>query len=356
MILSVLKIFVPTVVAFFIGMIIVSPLSHYFYKYKMWKKYSRSSENNEGISTDFKKIHNEKGELNTPRIGGVIIWLSASITILIFFVISKLFSTDLTEKMNFLSRNQTLLPFFSLIAAALIGISDDLLQIFGKGSYAKDSRVYRKIKVATIISIGLIIGWWFFYKLGVSYITVPFYGYLDLGYFFIPFFIIVMLAVFSSSVIDGIDGLSGGILASIFGAYSGIAFFNNQIDLAAFCAVITGSILVFLWFNIPPARFYMGETGMLGLTVTLSVIAFLTDTVLILPIIAFPLVITSLSVIIQILSKKWRGGKKVFLVAPIHHHLEARGWPSYKVTMRFWVIGIVFAILGLILVLVSNQF
>lgn len=355
MILNTLKIFVPAAFAFFVGLFITPIVAHFFYKHKMWKKSSRSgSENIDGTSSAFQKIHNEKGELSTPRAGGVIIWLSVSLTVFIFFLIFKFFPSAATEKMNLLSRNQTVLPLFALLAASLVGLIDDFLQIFGKGTYAKDSKVYRKIKVAAIISIGLVAGWWFFYKLGVSSVAVPFYGQFELGYFFIPFFVVVMLAIFSGSVIDGIDGLSAGVLAPIFAAYSGIAFFNNQIDLAAFCAVVAGGILVFLWFNIPPARFYMGETGMIGLTVTLAVVAFLTDSALLLPIIALPLVATSLSVIIQSFSRKLRNGKRVFLVAPIHHHFEARGWPSYKVTMRFWIVGVVSAILGMILTLVSR--
>jgi phospho-N-acetylmuramoyl-pentapeptide-transferase len=164
---------------------------------------------------------------------------------------------------------------------------------------------------------------------------------------------LVMISLWSTSVIDGVDGLSGGVLSSIFAAYTLIAFFNNQFDIATFCAVITGAILAFLWFNIPPARFYMGETGMIGLTVTLSVIAFMTNTVLLLPIIAFPLFITSLSNIIQIASRKLRNGKKVFLFAPLHHHFEALGWPKYKVTMRYWIVGIMTAIMGVVLALIS---
>ena len=144
----------------------------------------------------------------------------------------------------------------------------------------------------------------------------------------------------------------------MFAAYGGIAFYQQQIDLAAFCATIAGGILAFLWFNIPPARFYMTETGTMGLTITLTVVAFMTDTLgggyglLVLPIIALPLVITVLSNIIQIASKKFRG-KKVFLVAPLHHHFEAIGWPSYKVTMRYWVFSLVCAILGISLALIG---
>ncbi len=170
---------------------------------------------------------------------------------------------------------------------------------------------------------------------------------------FIPFFALVMLFMYSGGVIDGIDGLAGGVFSVFFSSYAGIAFAQSQIDLAAFCAVVVGGILAFLWFNIPPARFYMSETGTMALTMTLTVVAFMTDTLggghglLVLPIVAIPLVITTLSDVIQLTSKRFRNGKKVFLVAPVHHHFEALGWPSYKVTMRYWILSIVFGVIGL---------
>lgn len=352
MILSVIKVFFPAAFAFFLGILLTPFLTKYFYKYKMWKKSSRSSAELE-MGEEFKKVHNEIGELSTPRVGGIIIWLTVLITTVIFAVLPYIFPGVLTEKMAFFSRNQTLLPLFTLLTGSLLGLVDDVLQIMGKGAYAKDNIVYRKVKIITLSIIGFGVGWWFFYKLGMDSIHIPFGGDVYLGLFFIPLFIIVMLAVFSGSVIDGIDGLSGGVLGSIFLALTTIAFFNNQIDLAAFCAVVTGGILAFLWFNIPPARFYMGETGMLGLTVTVATVAFLTDSVLLLPIIAFPLVITSLSVIIQIISYKYFGKKRVFKVAPLHHHFEAIGWSKYRVTMRYWILGVVFAIIGMLLSLVS---
>jgi phospho-N-acetylmuramoyl-pentapeptide-transferase len=212
---------------------------------------------------------------------------------------------------------------------------------------------YRKIKIFCVLLIGLLIGFWFYNKLDISFIYVPFWGTLELGILFIPVFITVMLAVFSTSVIDGMDGLAGGIMTIIFTAYSIIAFANNQIDISALCAVIAGGTLAFLWFNVPPARFYMGETGILGLTITLSVIAFLTDSVLILPIIAAPLVATSASVIIQQNSYKYFNKHRVFRVAPLHHHFEALGWSREKIVMRYWIIGIVCAISGVILALIS---
>lgn len=349
MFLNLIKIFLPMIVALLIGLFITPFMTHFFYKYKMWKKYSRNS----SALTEFQKIHNENEELKTPRVGGMIIWISIFVATLLFYFLAILFPSDFTEKINFLSKNQTLIPLLVLIFGSLLGLWDDLIQIYGKGKIAHDDVSWRKWKVLLVFFISFLIGLWFYYKLGMISIHIPFNGDLYLGILIIPFFVIVALATFSGGVIDGLDGLSGGVLASIFAAYTVIAFVNNQIDIATFSAVATGAILAFLWFNIPPARFYMGETGIIGLSITLATIAFLTDTVLILPIIAMPLVVSSFSVILQIVSKKIRNGKKVFRLAPIHHHFEALGWPSYKVTMRFWILAVASSIVGIILAIIS---
>lgn len=350
---SAIKIFLPAVISFIIGIILTPLATHYFYKYKMWKRVAREDNLPEQNKSNFSQIHDSKAETSTPRTGGMIIWVSVILTVAIVWIVDMILQNNLSNKLYFISRNQTLLPFFTLLVASVIGLGDDFLQIFAKGKWTKDPIVLRYIKITIILILGLIIGLWFYIKLGVTDIYIPWFGPIELGYLFIPFFILVMLSLWSSSVIDGVDGLSGGVLASIFMAYTLIAFFNNQADIAALCGVITGAILAFLWFNIPPARFYMGETGMIGLTVTLSVIAFMTDTVLLLPIIAFPLFITSLSTIIQLASKRLRHGKKVFLLAPLHHHFEARGWPKYKVTMRYWIVGIMTSIVGVIISLID---
>ena len=351
MLIDLVKISIPTAFAFFLGLFLTPFATHFFYKYKMWKKYSR---NIETTATDFHKIHNEEDELKTPRVGGIIIWVSVLLTTLIFYLVSIFFPSDTTEKMNFLSRNQTLIPFFTLLLGSLIGLWDDLVQIYGNGKFARDDKSCRKWKAFLVIAISFLIGLWFYDKLDMTSIHIPFGGEIYLGILIIPFFILVTLATFSGGVIDGLDGLSGGVLASIFGAYAIIAFANNQIDIAAFSGVITGVTLAFLWFNIPPARFYMGETGIMGLTITLSTIAFLTDSVLILPVVALPLVITSGSVILQMASRKFRNDKRIFRIAPLHHHFEAIGWSPYKVTMRYWVLSVMFAIVGIILAIVSR--
>lgn len=354
LVLNVIKISLPAVFSFFIGLSITPILTDFFYRNKLWKQRSRkidsSNDPKDKISETFKKIHNEAGELSTPRIGGMVIWLSVAIAVGLLYLNVIAFPGDLARKLNFLNKNQTILPLVSLLFASLIGLLDDLLQIKG-GEHFSDG-ISRKRRILIVLLIASASSWWFYFKLQGPLIHVPFVGDRDFGLLFVPFFILVMLGVFSGSVIDGIDGLAGGVMATAFAAYMVVSFFNNQINLAAFCAVMVGGILAFLWFNIPPARFYMGETGMLGLTVTLSIVAFLSNQPFLLPVIAFPLLATSLSSSIQLFSKKYFK-KKVFHVAPVHHHFEALGWPSYKVTMRYWVLSIICAIVGVVLALIS---
>ncbi len=354
-----LKIIGPTILTFFIGIFITPAFTRYFYKYKMWKKSART-DNVDGVSDTFSKIHNTAHEVSTPRVGGMIIWVSVALTVALIYFLSKLFpgglfggEESIFTNLNFFSRSQTVVPLGAFFLAALIGLLDDLLQIFGQGSYAKDPLIYRKVKIAFVTLIGFAIASWFYYKLDFISIHIPFGGDWTLGAWFIPVFVIVMLGTFSSSVIDGLDGLAGGVLASCFAAYAVIAFLGNQYDISALSGAVAGGILAFLWFNIPPARFYMGESGMLALTVLLAVIAFLTDAVLLLPLIALPLVATALSVVIQVNVYKFGGHRRVFRVAPLHHHFQALGWPREKVVMRYWVVSVVCAFTGVILYVIS---
>lgn len=353
MIIDIVKVFLPTVIAFIAGILLTPILTAYLYKHKMWKKVAGKTDLSGNATVIFNELHKER-EVNVPRMGGMVIWLSSSVTILALWFISHIFSAGVFHKIDFLSRNQTWIPFAALIIGGLVGLIDDYLEVTtGNGGMSLKKRLL------IVGTVGLLCAIWFYFKLEISSIGFP--GLpegLPLGLAFIPLFVLVTLGIYSGGVIDGIDGLAGGIFASIFAAYGGIAFYQNQIDLAAFCAMLSGAILAFLWFNIPPARFYMSETGSMGLTITLAVVAFMTDRLgggyglLVLPIIALPLLATSASNVIQITSKKLRNGKKVFRIAPLHHHFEAIGWPAYKVTMRFWIIGVVCAVLGMILALI----
>jgi phospho-N-acetylmuramoyl-pentapeptide-transferase len=273
---------------------------------------------------------------------------------LVTWLLAQTVPSPFFDKLDFFSRSQTWVPLFTLLAGALVGFVNDYLDIHPSGE--------RGIRISTrllfVLLVSGFIGWWFYAKLGMTAIGIPSDGELYLGALIIPLFMLVSVCLYAGGVIDGIDGLAGGVFSAAFMAYAGIAYFQNQIDLAAFSATLTGAILAFLWFNIPPARFWMTETGTMGLTLTLAVIAFMTDTpgegygIAALPIIAFPLVVTVVSNIIQIASKKIRG-KKVFRIAPLHHHFEAIGWPSYKVTMRYWVISVVCAVIGMTIALIK---
>lgn len=342
--IDVIKIFILGIFGFIFALVITPFLLGFFQKYKLWRKSVREKSIDGKEVPIFQKFHSD-GETHIPRFGGALIWLTVLFSILLFFGLSQISDNWWLQKLNFLSRNQTWLPLFGIVAASLIGLTDDLLQVFGKGKYIGGGLSLKK-RLLLVALIGLIGALWFYFKLDWHTIHIPGIGDFEIDGWYIPLFVVIMLAVYSGGVIDGLDGLAGGSFASMFAAFAGIALFMGQIDIAAFSAVILGALMAFLWHNIPPAKFYMGESGMMGLGATLTIIAFLTNSVLVLPIIGFLLVIESGSVILQLLSKKFRG-KKIFLASPIHHHFEAKGWPHYQVTMRFWIIGAVFAILGM---------
>lgn len=349
---NVIKVFGLASVASIIAILWCPLLTNFLYKHKLWKKSARTKTITGDDATIFNSLHKEK-EVGTPRMGGLLIWITVVLVIFLFFILSLIFPGTWLEQFNFLSRSQTWLPLFTLVVASVVGLVDDILVVGGWGKYVGGGITFKK-RLLIVILIGLIGSIWFYQKLGWDVVYIPLLGDVSIGLWYIPLFISVTVACWSGGIIDGLDGLAGGTFASIFGAFTIIAFSLGKIDLASFCAVIAGTLFAFLWFNIPPARFYMGETGIMGLTITLATLAFLTDSVLILPVVALPLVITSLSVILQAFSKRLRNGKKIFRLTPIHHHFEAIGWPSYKVTMRFWILAVVFAIIGIILAAISR--
>lgn len=349
---TIIKVFAPTAIAFIIGIAITPLVTFHLYRLKAWKKKSGKGSGYGGGKTPlFDQLHKEK-DTNTPRMGGIVIWASVFITIFLIAFLGWIFPESLFSRLDFLSRSQTWLPLFALLVGAIVGFLDDLLVIRGTGKHFAGGLPLsqRLIVVAITASFS---AWWFYAKLGVSSVSFFSFAALDLGVWFIPFFVLVAIAVYASSIIDGVDGLAGGVFLFIFTAYTGIAFFQSQFDIAALSATIVGGILAFLWFNIPPARFYMTETGVMALTLCLTTIAFMTDIlgegegVSVLPIVGFLLLVTVVTNVIQLLSKKLTG-KKVFLVAPIHHHFEALGWSHAKVAMRYWVLGFVFAIVGML--------
>ncbi|MCX6792897.1 MAG: phospho-N-acetylmuramoyl-pentapeptide-transferase [Candidatus Falkowbacteria bacterium] len=332
--------------AFLLALFLTPLWTKILYKYKLGKTIRNS-----GSTPIFSKLHAAKS--GTPTMGGVLIWLTTVVFAFGFFYISQIFSWPIFSQLNFLTRTETWLPLGCLVASALVGLFDDWLDVKGRGTAGGGGlRMMHRILIYTAIAaIGAL---WFYFKLERDTFNIPFLGDFHLGWMYIVVFIFVIVGTaFSVNQTDGLDGLAGGVLLTSFCAYAVIAFMNGKFNLAAFCGVIVGALLAFLWFNVTPARFYMGDTGSMSLGITLGVIAMLTDSALILVLIGSIFVIEAVSTIMQIVSKKVRG-KKIFLSAPIHHHLEAIGWSEAKIVMRAWIIAGVSATSGLVIFLLNR--
>jgi len=339
------KIGVLGIISFLFAFFTTPILTHFLYKFKCGKQIRDSKS-----APIFAALHKQKA--GTPTMGGILIWGTVLIVALVFFLLAYLMPDTFFEKLNFLTREQTFLPLGALIFAAIIGLWDDYMGIKKRGPKGGGLDIKYKLVLYTIIAaVGAL---WFYFKLDWDVFHVPFVGNFAVGLWYIPIFILVLVATsFSVNEIDGLDGLAGGTVAATLVAQAAIAFTQGKFELAAFISVLVGALVAFLWFNINPARFFMGDTGSMSLGITIGIIAMLTNTALLLPIIGFLFVIESLSVIIQLLSKKFRH-KKVFLSAPIHHHFQAKGWTEPKVVMRFWLISAICAVAGVIIFLMDK--
>lgn len=341
-------------VAFFATLLVTPFWTKILYKYKLGKPLK--------TETAFKTLHTEGGPIasklhkskdGTPTMGGVVIWATVISLALFFWLTSKIYPDTYLGSINFLSRGQTWLPFGALLAAALFGLLDDMLGVLNRGQWKGGLKMRDRLIMYAVV--GLVGAWWFYSKLGWDFVNIPFLGDWTIGWLYIPFFVLVIMAgAFSANETDGLDGLVAGVFLTMFGAYAAIAFDQGRMDLVVFLTAIMGSLVAFLWFNIYPAKFFMGDTGSMALGVTLGVVAMLTNTPFLLVPIGIIFLMESGSVILQLLSKKFRG-KKIFISTPIHHHFEAIGWPETQVTMRFWMISAIGAIIGLIVFLVDSK-
>lgn len=348
-IINILKILVTGAMAFFLAFVLTPLWTKILYKYKIGIKIKSNSVDGKKLSF-ISKLHANKS--GTPTMGGLIVWLAVMILIFashyFFPVLAGWTGINFIARLDFLNRSQTWLPLFALVTAGILGLFDDFMSVKGWGSN-KGGGMRFAMRFWWLFAIAVSGAWWFYGKLGWDQIHIPAVGDFSIGFWYVPVFIFVILFTsFSSNETDGLDGLNGGVLLMAFASFAIIAVFQNKVNLASFCAAISGALLAFLWFNIYPARFFMGDTGAMSLGTTLGVVALLTNSVLALFIIVAIYLLESGSAAIQLLSKKLRG-KKVFLAAPIHHHFEALGWPEPKVTMRAWIFTAVTALIGVII-------
>jgi phospho-N-acetylmuramoyl-pentapeptide-transferase len=284
------------------------------------------------------QLQNSRHVRSIPTMAGIVFILSAIIV---------------TVACN-LSRSETWLPLAAMIGAGAIGLLDDFINIRGIDGKAKG--LQRRVKSALLFSVALIGGLWFYLKLDVSSVHIPFFENWYLGWLVVPLFVLVVFATgMAVNISDGLDGLAGGLAAIAFGAYAVIALLEEKYGIAGFCMTIVGALLSYTWFNIYPARFNMGNTGSFALGTALGVVAMLTDTVFLLPVIGIIFVAEVGSVITQKISMLVRGGKSFFLLSPIHNHFIALGWPETKVTMRFWVIGQVAAFICVVVFILGGS-
>ncbi len=322
---------------FLVSMLITPIYTTVAYKWEWWKK-PRTTTTTGEQATVFMKLHGAKHKRLIPTMAGVVFVAAICIVTIAFN----------------LSREETWLPLAALAGAAMVGLLDDIINIKGDGTGVAGLRA--KIKLLLMTLVAVIGGWFFYYKLGVDTIHIPGMEVdLFIGWLIIPLFALVVVATANAvNISDGLDGLAGGLVTYAFLAYAVIAALQGSFGIAGFCMTVVGALLSYTWFNIHPARFFMGDVGSFALGTALGVVAMLTDTVLLLPLIGIVFVAEAGSSMLQILSKKLRNGKKIFKIAPIHHHFEAIGWPETKVTMRFWIIGQVAAVLGLIVFLLGR--
>lgn len=332
---ALVRIAILSLLAFVLAMVLTPIYTFAAYRYKFWKRQRTESTTGEALKV-FTKLHAKKFKRNIPTMAGMIFVLA--IVVVTFF-----FNLD---------RSETWLPLAALAGGAVVGLIDDIINIRGGGKGVAGLR--SQLKFLMIAGIGVVLGWYFFSKLGVSAVHIPFVGVWELGWLIVPLFAFVVVATGNAvNISDGLDGLAGGLAATAFGAFGVIALLQGNALIAAFCFTVVGALLSYLWFNIYPARFFMGDVGSFALGTSLGVVAMLTDSLFILPIIGLVFVLEAGSSLIQIFSKRVFK-RKIFLSAPVHHHLEAIGWPETKVTMRFWVIAAVAAFAGVMVAIAGG--
>ena len=315
--------------AFLISMALTPFYTHFAYKYKFWKKQKKTTVDG-GALPIMTKLHAHKFKHVFPTMAGLVGVIAVTI-------VTWAFNLD---------RGQTWLPLVGFLGGALVGVIDDVINIFGSGRGAAGLR--GPVKFFLISVVGLTLGWFFAVKLGWTSILVPFLGNFNVG--IVGAIVVFAFAVVATSnavnITDGLDGLSGGLSMIAYAAFGVIALLQGNVLLFGFCMTVVGWLLSYVWFNVPPARFMMGDTGSFALGAGLGVVAMMTNSFLLLPVICLPAVIETASSLIQLISKKFFH-RKIFISAPLHHHLEAKGWGEAKIVMRFWIIAGVCGILGI---------
>jgi len=282
-------------------------------------------------------------KMGTPTMGGVMIIAPVAMLTILLNAVSliglKIFGSSL------------LVPLFAMLAFGLLGAVDDWQGLYGKRK-GQGMRSRTKFIVQIILSVGIALVIRFGLDAPEIYLPgIP--GDISLGIWYVPIAAIIIAGMSNAvNFTDGLDGLAGLISATAFATYGGLALMQGQIFLARFCFIMVGALFGFLWFNVHPAELFMGDTGSLSLGASLAVVALMTGHWIILPLIAIIPVSELFSVIIQVAYFKITKGRRFFKMTPIHLHFELSGWSETQIVQRFWLIGLLSAMLGIGLALV----
>jgi len=292
-----------------------------------------------GIRIEGPSTHQVK--TGTPTMGGIMILIPVLVITGVLNVANLL---DIT-----LIGRSVLVPMGVMVAFGLLGAVDDLM-----GVKVITTGMSARTKLAWQVLFAAITALFLHYVLDLRSIAIPgIVQKIDIGWLYIPVAMFIIVSMSNAvNLTDGLDGLAGSIAAVAFTAYGVIAFLQGQIWLVAFVFTVVGAILAFLWYNAYPAELFMGDTGSLALGATLAVTALMTGQWLLLPVVGLMFVAENLSVVLQVSYFKLTGGKRLFKMAPLHHHFELLGWSETHVTQRFWLIGILSAMLGIALALI----
>jgi phospho-N-acetylmuramoyl-pentapeptide-transferase len=305
--------------AFVLSVVVGQPLVEFLRRRRLGKE----------VSSDGPPSHLTKA--GTPTMGGVLIFAMV---------------LPITLAANILDRLSILLPLGTIVAAGFLGLADDLRTIVGRAKAGLNKR----LKLVLLTVLGLTAALVLYFSLDIQDVRIPWAGQFDLGPGYIPLAIVIIVFTTTAvAITDGLDGLAGGTGALAFLAYGVIALLQDQTYLATFCFTVVGATAGFLWYNSYPAQVFMGDTGALALGSSLGVVALMTGQWLLLPLIGIVFVLEGLSDVIQIAYFRLTGGKRIFKMSPLHHHFELVGWSEPQVVMRFWLLGVVGALLGVTL-------
>lgn len=347
-------IFTYGIITFVIWLTVMPYFIEYVIRLKLWKQIREEA--TIGKATEFSKLHKQKAW--TPTMWwAAIIWV-----VMVMVIVSFILQNFGIITNSLLNQKETYLSVFTLLSVWILGWIDDFMNIKWIG---RTKWLSARFKMLWLIIFATLWAWWFYWKLWwnvvddlwnyVRTLAVPFIWDIQLGWLFIPFFIFIIIAASNSvNITDWLDGLAWWLLLFAYSVYAYITYDQWLFLLSTLCIVIIWALLAFLWYNVKPAKIYMWDVWSLALGANLWIMAMLTNTVFIFIIISAIFIFETLSVVIQLTSKKFRNGKKIFRIAPFHHHLEAIWWSEENVVFRLWLVGIVLSAFWIIIYGIQN--